>query len=245
MVTNSSHSQSWGQGGTVSPLHLQACHPYRREAGAEISAALSLAKTAPSRGHGRGSTGRAVGADAVCQSRGPLSHRFPLPPPGPARRTDAEPLSQLCGVSFLPTSPGTRGVCSGQGALHPTHSPSRLVPVPRMLFPDAAGLLGQQEGREGRHAAAVAPRCLLTRRSVLAAAREPVPQEAAVGESILSPPPGKAGADHGLLHPTRNVALLPSLSLGRQVPAGIVLRERRFSEKSLRWGHGRAVSCRV
>lgn len=42
---------------------------------------------------------------------------------------------------------------------------------------------------------------------------ELVPQEAAVRESILSPPPGKPSTDHKLSHPTRNVS----------VPAGIIL----------------------
>lgn len=52
---------------------------------------------------------------------------------------------------------------------------------------------------------------------------ELVPQEAAVRESILSPPPGKPSTDHRLLHPTRNVS----------VPAGIILCKQYFMDKSL------------
>lgn len=91
----------------------------------------------------------------------------------------------------------------------PCSAPHACPRVPQMLFPDAAGLLGQQEGPEGRQAVAEAPRCLLTRLPVLPAARELVPQEAAVGKSILSPLPGKPSTDHSLLHPTRNMGFPP------------------------------------
>lgn len=139
----------------------------------------------------------------------------PLLPPKQAPLTDAEPLPSLEAFPPSPGAPGWGG-CERQGALPDVHSLSRLVPVPRMLFPDMAGLLGQQEGRRGRHT--VAPCCLLT-----ASCCELVPQEAAVGESILSPPPGKPSTDHNLLHRTRNVS----------VPAGIILCKQYFMDKSL------------
>lgn len=47
------------------------------------------------------------------------------------------------------------------GGLGEPECPSWLVPIPGMLFLDVAGLLGWQEGWDGRHAAA--PCCLLTR----------------------------------------------------------------------------------
>lgn len=162
--------------------------------------------------------GKVMGADAVCWSRGCILSARPLLPPAhchpprPDLLMDAEPLPSSVVFPSSCRAPDL-GVCEGQGALHPKHSPSRLVPIPRMLFPDAAGLLGQQEGWEGRHTVAVAPRCLLTRLPVLPAAHEPVPQEAAIRESILLAPPGKAGTDHRLFHPTRNVGFPPQFEL--------------------------------
>lgn len=98
------------------------------------------------------------------------------------------------------------------------HSPSQLVPIPRMLFPDIAGLLGQQEGWGGCDTLLPVD-CAASAASCWGL----VPQEAAVGESILSPPPGKPSTGHRLLHPIRNVS----------VPAGIILCKQHFMDKSL------------
>lgn len=142
-----------------------------------------------------------TGADAAHQSRGCILSPccFPLPVATPQNPlTDAEPLPSLVAFSSSPRAPGW-GDWESQGALPATHSPSRLVSIPRMLFPDVAGLLGQQEGRDGQHAAA--PCCLLTRLPVL---------PAAVSWFLRKQPSGRASSRRHPESPTQITTSPPS-----------------------------------
>lgn len=179
--------------------------------------------------------GRVTGADAACQSRGRILSACCHPQASPHRRM-LSPFPAL--RRFLPLSkPWDVGFGESQGTLHCTHSPSWLVPVPWMLFPDTAGLLGQQEGWEGWHTAA--PRCLLTLLPVLPASWFLRKQPSGRASSYLHPE-SSAQITASSIPPGTRVFLLTS-SLGQQVLAGIVLCTQHFGEKSLWWGHGRAV----
>lgn len=127
------------QGGdALSSAPTQTCPPYRWEAAAAIRAACSKAgRDSPEPGEavrgGRSEPKPHVGAgDASSTPR----HRCPLPPPPRWGRPSPFPALRR----FLP--PADHGAAfeegeEGQGTLLTTQSLCWLVPVPRMLFPEA------------------------------------------------------------------------------------------------------------
>ena len=100
-------------GGTVSLVHLQTCHPYRREAGAEIRAACSeSSQDSPELGawqrlHGEGDGSRChVSEQGTHPQRLATAFLCLLPPPRRAPLTDAEPLPSS---AVFPSSSGAPG----------------------------------------------------------------------------------------------------------------------------------------
>lgn len=196
----------------LSSAPIQPCPPYRREAAAEIRAACSQA--------GPDSWGRLCGEDEASRSHpSEQGTRPPHPvtavPCHPHPAVGCRAPSQPRAASFLPQSTGLplKRVRRAGAPRSPREASCGLSP--------SLGCCSRRQ--EGRHAAAAAPRCLLTPLPVLPAAWWAGSSRRGEHPLLSSPPcpesPAPIAASSVLLR-----VFLPTWSLQHQVPAGAASR---------------------